>query len=262
MTLLGKVFVLVNLALSLVMATLAFGVYANGIDWSNNPAKGTQSAGRFVAKKAEIDDLSKGITLSYETWRTANKELLTKEEQRRFDRRWYAAELEKLYTAKGQVLMVAQEKGAADAAGRPTLVPAVENEVEKAPLQGMQVYHERLKQITEERERIRKELEAKVKEDTELTNQLTGDPERKTKGLRRLLTEERTKQEGLIAETGIEEALRINREVESELILKRLDSLNERIRELEAFLKMNGGGKKIEGGGEQKKIEKGGADGR
>ena len=126
----------------------------------------------------------------------------------------------------------------------------------------------------------RHELEAKVEEDRRLTNELTGDPERKTKGLRQLLTEERSKQEGLIAETGIEESLRINREVESELILKRLASIRERIRELEAFLKLRGGdGKKVEkdgdkkiedkgdkkkpeGKGSEKKIEKDGADGR
>ncbi len=256
MTLLGKTFLLVNLALSLVLATLAFGVYANGIDWSNNAAKAGQPAGRYVAKKAEIDDLLKGIQLTYATWHEANRELLVKEEQRRFDRRWYAGELEKL-EATGPVLIVAQDKGPADAAGHPTLVPAMENELERVPLQTRKAYQDRMAQIRAENDRIRKELEAKVEEDRRLTNELTGDPERKTKGLRRLLTDERTKQEGLIAETGIEESLRINREVESELILKRLASINERVRELEAFLKFKAGGeKKIEGKGDQKKIEK------
>ena len=45
MTRLGKFLVFFNLAFSLLLATWAFSLYANGIDWSNNKTKVDQPPG-------------------------------------------------------------------------------------------------------------------------------------------------------------------------------------------------------------------------
>jgi hypothetical protein len=227
--------VVINLALSLGMATIAFGIYANGVDWSDKAAKGTQPAGMFVGKDAEIKDLGSQLNVADGSWRAARLVVFTREEQRRVDREWYALQLREMFTGKNIVQMVDPDKGPADASGRPTLVNALEAPM--VPLQPMHVYLARFQQARDENNRIRKDLEARVKEDIDLTNQLTGDPDRKTKGIRRLITDERVKQEGLIAETGIVEGLRVNRIVEAELILKRLDSISDRVRELEEYLR-------------------------
>jgi len=238
MTFLGKLFLFLNLALSLALATFAFGVYSSGIDWSDNPAKGAQQPGKLVARKNEVNELSKNqLPLANQSWKAARTELWTREDQRRVERAWYATELSKLYPNKEGVVVqqVVQEKAGGDGGGRPKLEPAAE--AEGVPLRTLGYYLARQQEHREENARIRMELEAKVKEDVELTNQLTGDPERKTRGLRQLLNDERAKRLGIIDEVGITEGIRVNTTVGSELVLRRLESINQRIRELEAYLK-------------------------
>ena len=47
MTLFGKLFVLINVALSLFLGTWAMILFLNRTDWSNNPAKGDKPAGSW-----------------------------------------------------------------------------------------------------------------------------------------------------------------------------------------------------------------------
>jgi hypothetical protein len=238
MTFLGKLFVLVNVTLSAVLAFLAFGVYSGSIDWSDNPAKAGQPPGKIVAKKAEITELGQQLKLADDTRKMARAVVFSREEQRRGDREWYSRHLRDLYTGKGQVKIVAADKGL-DAAGRPVMVDA--EEAPGIPLMSLTVYSTRWQDLRAENARIRKDLEAKVKEDTDLTIQLTGDSEGKTKGMRRILAEERVKFAGVIDEQGVVEGLRVNTAVESELVLKRLETLNERLTELTKYLKMKSG---------------------
>jgi len=104
-------------------------------------------------------------------------------------------------------------------------------------LQPHPVYVAQSKQLREENEQVLKELEAKIKEDAELTNQLLGDPEKQIRGLREQISEERNKILGITRELGIMEGLRVNTNVQSEIILMRNEAVKERIRELEAYLK-------------------------
>lgn len=234
MTLFGKLFVLVNLAASLVLGTMAFSIYSNGIDWSDNKGTAGGPPGRLAVKKADVTELSKQLAFTADGWAAARNEVWTREDARRAYRGYYAGELEKLYTSKNAVDQLSPD-GQLDQRGVPQLVPAFE--VPDVRLQSLSYYLEKSRELTAENARLRKELEAKVKEDTELTNRLTGDPERKTKGLRMLIADERVKRQGITDEIGIVEGLRVNRLVESELILKRLSSINERVQELTAYLK-------------------------
>lgn len=234
MTSIGKILVLVNLAISLVLATLAFGVYSSGLDWSNNKAKSGQPGGKLDDRIVEITRLKSELSLAYGSWVESGETLWKKEDERRTERAWYAQELYDLRAGKGQVKMVARNR-VPGATVRPGMEPHVDGWL------SMAAYDARLAQVRADTAQVRKELDAKIEEDKELTNLLAGSADGKTKGLRQLLREEYVKKDGLRAEVGIVEGLRINRLVESELILKRLDAINERIGELEAYIKLKGG---------------------
>ena len=69
--------------------------------------------------------------------------------------------------------------------------------------------------------------------DTQLTNELAGDPVKRSKGLRQRINDERAKRADVVAEADFVRPLLINTVVESELILKRQKSLRARVGELE-----------------------------
>ncbi len=229
MTFIGKLFVLVNLALSLILATAAFGVYSSSIDWSDNKGKSGQPDGRLVAVKAEIAELGKLLNQAEADWQEVRNELLQREQARRASRDVYADQLAALYQGKAAVRMVGPDLPD----GRLNLVPA--EEVPGVPLMPLNVYVDKVRELREENATLRKEIEAKVKENTELTNQLIGEGDKK--GLRQLLVEEREKNLGILTEEAIMEGLRINTLVEEQLILKRQASVQQTVEELVKYLK-------------------------
>src|SRR5262245_20508810 len=96
MTFVGKLFVLVNLMFSLILAAGAFVVYSSGIDWS-------EPKGKLVPVKAEIGELTKQLQLADASWGAVRTELLDREDQRRGDRAFYAQQLSELFTSKDPV---------------------------------------------------------------------------------------------------------------------------------------------------------------
>src|SRR5947209_3294684 len=80
MTKLAKTLVLVNLILSLVLATWAFGVFSQRIDWGKKPATADRAAGELVKRLEEIDRLGGGskegaLKRAEVRWEQARKEL-------------------------------------------------------------------------------------------------------------------------------------------------------------------------------------------
>lgn len=240
MTFIGKLFVLVNLAMSLMLATLAFIAYSAGIDWSNNAAKAGQDPGKIVPRKSQMDDLLKAqLPLAEQNWRSARKDLWEREDVRRTDREWYAKQLREVEEGKGPLQVVVRNKDGMADPGKGELPLVDAEEVAGTPLQPRKEYVKRIENDRAENVKIRADLEEKVKEDTKLTNELVG--EGKKKGLRREVTEEREKRLGVVAEQGIVESLQINSAVDSELVLKRLESIDERVRELSSYLRVRHG---------------------
>jgi hypothetical protein len=243
MTFIGKLFVMLNLGLSLAMATAAFAAYSSGIDWSDKKGAAGQPDGKLVAVKAEITELGQQLALVDQSWRAIRSELLDREQYRLATRDFYAAQLREVYTgskdAAGRVVPAVRTVGPDRPDGGLNMVPA-----EEAPgvtLMSLSFYQARVKDLRDENARIRKDLEAKLAENTALTNRLTGSPDGKDKGLRRLLFEEREKNLGLVSEAGITEGMRINALVESQLVNKRLDSITQSVEQLQKYLKMKHG---------------------
>src|SRR5262249_7998894 len=96
MTAFGKILVFVTVALSLAMATWAFAVWSNRIDFSNTRARGEQAAGEYEQRAAAIAQLWEAVPPAELAWRTARRELADREERRLTDRVWYQAELDHL----------------------------------------------------------------------------------------------------------------------------------------------------------------------
>jgi len=251
MTLLGKLFVMLNLALSLMLGATAFGVFSNGIDFSDTPAKGSMPPGKLAPVKAELDETLKQIPVVEGSWQTARADLLAREDKRRGERDWYAQQLRKVVTEKGAIQEVdtnaekaAEQRREQQRATTGILPQAVLPVLADARgpaganLMGLPFYVDRLDSLRKENVAVRKQLNDKLGEDTVLTKKLAGDPENpRARGLRQQVAEERVKKAGIVDEQGIAEGMRINSLVESELIYKRLEALEGRIAELSRYLK-------------------------
>ena len=261
MTFIGKLFVMINLAISLLMAVTAFGLYVSGIDWTDRAAKEGQPEGKMQTLRKGIDEVLARLPLAENSWKAARQEvrdvtkvvggktetekikgLLIVEDERRNERDWADKEMRKLAGGKESVFTVDSAASAANPTARPFMVLALAFPGQDPPaLMTRDVYDERLKDYQKQNFTIRENLTKKVKEDEDLTRKLAGDkegdPEPRIRGIRHEIAEERVKLLGLIDEQGITKALEVNIAVESELILKRLAELDGRIQELGRYLK-------------------------
>jgi hypothetical protein len=181
------------------------------------------------------------------SFEAAQQELCRAEDTRREERVWYDGELRLVTEGKDPLREVEKDKGLPrlDDKKRPKMVdPAREltkeqekEGAENKVLMPLPVYVAELARKRLRHREVQDELRKYAELDARLTNELAGDPERGTRGLRRHLADERTKRLGIVDEFGIVEGQRINTRVEAELSLKRLELLDERIQELARHLK-------------------------
>ena len=70
MTLFGKILVLLNLALALMLAAWSFNIYTNGIDWTDHKDTKTTPPrmGQFAVRAAKLDELWKGAPPVQKDW--------------------------------------------------------------------------------------------------------------------------------------------------------------------------------------------------
>jgi len=234
MTFIGKLLVILNVGLSLLMAGIAFGVYANGIDFSSNPPKGETPGGVLAGREAEVKGLVAALGPAYGSWQAARKELLEEEDRRRGVRGWYAKELEHLRTgatAAAPAREIEYDKGL------PRPDPANPLHVQMRParyrdqdLLSLAHYTDEANRTLNEALKVMAAYRAAVAEAVRLTDLLAGTPA--AKGLRTRQDEERAKREGVLAEQRLVRPLFVNIAVESELIRRRLEWLREREKEL------------------------------
>jgi hypothetical protein len=256
MTMFGKIMVFVNLALSLLMATWAFGVWSNRIDFSD--AKGTtpeQAEGEFRKREKEIDSLGKSLTVDLSGLKSVRDILVKGEDKRREARGWYHNELERMQKAgpgpvktvvyadkdeavdttegkveisKGQVLL--------DKDSHPLLVDA--KDAAGKPLKPLESLIAEESKVLSDLDSIQAKHEKQIQEAIQLTKELVGtpgDPGAGTpavKGLHQRLIDERKKLADVTAEEEVIRPLLINAVVDSELVLKRQRALEGRIKEL------------------------------
>jgi hypothetical protein len=257
MTFVGKLFVMVNVALSLCWAVAAFGLYVTSMDWGYERGKAGTPGGILKEKTDEIKRLQAQQFSVEEGWREARVELRRREDVRRGDRSFYAeqfahnrdkanaaspARAVKRHSPKVTPLdpeHLRNSIAVLDKNGRPVLEDARERAGQPGepprPLLSLVIYDEQLKQRRKQNEDILIKLKAEFEKDITETNRLLDAPPRK--GLRTQLAEEKAKYEGIVEEQRLAQPLYVNTTVELDLVQKRIESLDERIKELESYMK-------------------------
>jgi hypothetical protein len=258
MTFVGKLFVLLNVAVSFVMAFVAFGLYATGLDYdSETKGKGSaQPPARLTALKNEITTVVSTIPAVEGGWRAAHNELLLREEQRKYDHVWFDKQMAFARTAAtaANPVRAVVIKDHLPVLGEKGEVLAMAPTVDRAgqPLQSLQAYTLQLEAARKDHAAVVEDLQKEIAKAVRLTHQMTGtteplDAESKEKykvtptiwriGYRQLMVDERDKRQGVESEIYAVKPLFINTAVQSERIRKRLESMQERIEELKTYLR-------------------------
>jgi len=244
MTGFGKILVLLNLALSLVMAAWALALVTTRIDWSNQKGKDGKPDGELLARQALTKEMADVIPQAELRWRTARATMLGMEDgkgpdfkdSRSATRAWYDAELRVLRTGdvggkkRAQMLAIVlddKRQTQPDDAnfGRPKLTAATDRAGK--PLTNLEFYNKEEENILKVLADEQKRLENFIVLDTKQTELLLGD-----KGLQQRLVNERLRRADVMAEQGLVKPMLINTYVDSELLLQRRRQLERRLEEL------------------------------
>jgi len=237
-TFFGKILVMVNLALSLLLAGWAMGVYTNRADFAGKDAP-DKARSEISRRQAQNKEAWTSVVAAEARWKSAARTVRLYEYVQGENERWYAAQIKDLDSGPNPVKSVVWRAGqlvpdpqqaALDPKlpARPALEPA-KDKFEK-PLQSIDFYK---KDFSDTQAEIKREMEkylGLVKEDTRLTIELGGE-----KKLRHRLELEKEKQERVAAEIDNLKPLLVNSRVEGELLLQRRASLERRVQELKAL---------------------------
>jgi hypothetical protein len=244
MTLAGKLLVIFNLVFSAMMAVVALGLYATGLDYGPESKKDTtpKPPAQVTALAKEISDVVGTAAAIDGGWRSTRTELLKEEVQRTKNREVYDQELALLRVgpaaAKDQpvreVVFGADQLPVLDAASK---LPMMKDAQDRSgqPLRPMAYYLAQIEAVRKENENLIANLEKQIKEDERLTTLLTGD--KGVRGLRQMLVDERVKREGVLSEYNSVRPLFINTTVESLRTRRRFEELQEQIEQLRNYLR-------------------------
>jgi len=252
MTWLGKILLMCNLALSLALAAWGMTLYGNRVDWSDQKGKDGMPDGEMVELQKQVDAGLKQVPRAAEKWEEARSKLNAMENGgkvvlkgkeytvhgRRANEKWYHEELEALRLGeKGKLdqpvkVLVLDDQHRLTFADMDTdpLTPRPKLVVnERNPkLRPVDWYDPELKAVSDSLIEEEKRLTKAIKDDDNLTDQLIG-----AKGLHQRLTNERAKRLKIMEEHDLVKLPLINTFVESELLLKRMRSLESRLEELQ-----------------------------
>jgi hypothetical protein len=265
MTILGKILVYVNVAVSGLVAAFAFALWANRIDLSNAKEVGgdPETAGRWTQRDKELQKDWDNLPLAEANLDEARNVLSSEEQKRWDDRGWYLAEMQHLQgdvTPDNPVKRV--EYAAQDdpithvKKGQVAIDPTTDRPLMKKPdgpaLPSMAVadseYAAASKQVVEAEDKHQEQaFEAMV-----LTIKISGPPSDEelknlpewmrtrlgkvklpARGITQRLADEKQKQDDLQDELKRLYPLLVNTKVESQLILQRNAALKARLKELQ-----------------------------
>lgn len=249
MTLFGKLLVLLNLGLALMLATWSFNIYANGIDWTDR--KDTKSTpprmGQFAIRDAKLKELWKGVAPVQQDWLNERAEL-AKEEKRLADERvWY--DKEQRYVLEGpakgksifEVAIAAKDdpntgvrRGQVllDAQGYPQLQTIRDPSNNPLQLQSLAEYNKEDEGILKDIAVQIDQHSAQIEEAKALTDKIIGDKDKGIRGFQQRINDEQAKNADLLAEIKLVQPELLNTLVQAQLINKRHDQMMDRIEEL------------------------------
>ena len=249
MTLYGKILVLLNLGLALMLAAWSFSIYANGIDWTDRKDdKSTPpKMGQFAIRAARLDELWKRVAPVQKDWLEERTDLATEEKALAAERLWYDKEIQYVLNgpAKGkgilEVALAPQDdpqtgvkKGQIllDNQGLPQLAPIRDPNNAPLQLQSLAEYNKENENVLREISEVMAAHVAQIVEANQLTDKIIGDKEKGIRGYQQRINDEQTKNDEVIAELKLVEPLLINTLVEAQLVNKRNAQMTKRIEEL------------------------------
>lgn len=249
MTRFGRVLVLLNLALSLMLAAWSFNIYTSGIDWTDR--KDTKSTpprmGRFAVNAATLDELWKSVPAVQKDWLDGRAALAREEKSLAGERVWYDNEIHYVLVGpaknkgvfdiaiatqddpntgakKGQIVL--------DEQGFPQLVPIQDPAGKPLQLQSLAEYNKEEESILNDIEMLVAQHSANIAEASTLTDKIIGDKGKGIRGLQQRINDEQAKNADVIAELKLVEPQLINTLVEAQLVNKRHGQMMRRIEEL------------------------------
>ena len=231
MTLLGKISLLLNLALSLGFAIWAFAIYTNRIDWTTT--KTSDRTGEFAKRDADLQALRTSLTRGEARVDAARTNVQLEEGRIPMYQAWYKDQLDKLRSGKNpvQALVSVDGKVVLDQDGLPKLGPVLS--ATKQPVGGLaslevlnQEYAAKQQAFLETSRELDKVLDA----ERLLTEQIGNGND---KGLRAQLAAIQLAEKNSLDEQEFIKPLLYNREVEGQLLAKRGRALEARLKELE-----------------------------
>lgn len=241
MTWIGKLVVLLNTILSLLLGTWAMALYFNRIDWSNNPAKEGNPAGELVRRTNAIEEGWKAIAAAEPGRNSAQKKLLALEKGppavdshgREANRLWYQAELQHLQTGATpenparKIQLDDKQRPVLDdnLTPRPKMVKA--QDLAKKDLLSLEAYNKQEKDFLVALENEQKRIMAAIQQDTELSKLLIG-----PLGLHQLVVDEREKLEGIQKQLELANRPLTNSLIEKQMLVSRYRQLEARLMEL------------------------------
>jgi|GEM_PF-3221278 hypothetical protein len=249
MTLFGKILVLLNLGLALVLAAWSFNIYANGIDWTDRKDTRTTPPrmGQFALRKEKLDELGKGIDPAQKDWLNERAQLAREEKHLADERLWYDKELRYVLTGpargrgifdvaiatqddpntgvkRGQVLL--------DNQGYPQLVPIRDPNNVPLQLQSLAEYNTEDNTVLRSLGEEMAKHAAQIAESNGLTDKIIGDKDKGVRGLQQRIYDEQAKNAAVIAEIKLIEPQLLNALVELQTVNKRREQMLRRIEEL------------------------------
>jgi hypothetical protein len=246
MTRFGKILVLLNLTLSLMLAAWAFNVYANSIDWSDKKDKGIP-VGMFAIHGARLEEAWKGVVPAQSSWQRQRGRLGNVQMRLLQERAWYDQELRHIYVGKskdkpiGQVAIAAKDDDNTgikrgqillDDQGFPKMEPILDLAGKPLQLKSLAEYNQDQDKLLNELAEVMRTHEKQIDEANRLTDLIIGDKDKGLRGLQQRINDEKDKDAEVLAERKLVEPLLINTVVEAQLINKRHQQLEKRIEEL------------------------------
>jgi hypothetical protein len=238
MTLFGKILVLLNVTLSLLMAAWAIGVYSGHMHWGID--KSIQESEYQVNQLRErLAPSGKGFSLyddmtsAEARWTPSSGRFQALEPIWAKNQKWYDDQMGELKTSAKAVKMASYKAGQAEVRddpqnfGLPVMVDATDKGGKA--LTGLDPYK---KEYDDKQAAIKTAMDDLAKlivEDKDLTEKIGG-----KEGLRVQLDREAEKKRGVLAEQDYIKPLLVNSLVEGELLQKRRADLEARVKELRA----------------------------
>jgi hypothetical protein len=243
----GKTLVFLQLAMSIVFATIAMVMYTNRPDWSMNKGKDGGPDGELLQRKQLYDTLATAsVRPSDVNWRDSHTRVLQNEWPRAQERRWFAQQIEFVKTGATEKNPALQVNRGND--GRPVLQPnpsrtsfllqmvppsdsegkaKKDRDGKDLALKSLAWYDKELKQAADDITREMKRLQVAAQKDLDATNKLKG-----PKGLIARYHAEQGKHDRVVEENKELRPLWLNAAVELQNLEDLRERLNLRLREL------------------------------